>query len=126
MGNQDPLIRRLKELIKSDLQPVVSASWVKHSNELAELVRDATDSVARQVLDETRIEEIANSARQGASYIAISTLIDKVIQDAVSQGEPIAREMAFKFANIIMDALKEAISELIQERLQNYRKSEGE
>jgi glucosamine 6-phosphate synthetase-like amidotransferase/phosphosugar isomerase protein len=60
-----------KELMKEGLRDTVTSSWEKHWQRFRKSVEDATNAVARTVLDEEKIEEIAKSAQQGAAYVAI-------------------------------------------------------
>lgn len=117
MENKDTLKEILKMNMKAKLGSIVSGSLEKHSAELNKFIQEATDNVANKVLDEAKIEEIAKAAQQGATYVAINTLVRQTAQDAIREAEPFLRQVTEEFGKIVAEATSEAIIELILERL---------
>ena len=70
-----------------------------------------------KVLDETKIESVANAARQGATYTAIQSLIKRTAEDAKKEAAPILSQLSDEFSKIVAEATTEAIVELITERI---------
>jgi len=118
MENSDTFKEALKMIVKSRLKGIVAASLEKHSKELIGFIEDATDKVAAQVLDETKIEEIASAVRKGATYVAINTLVRQTAEDAIKEATSILSQISDEFSKIVAEATLEAIMELIMERLQ--------
>ena len=107
----------LKELIKSAmveaLRPEVSNRLHGFSDRVEASVRSAVEAVAEKVLDETKIEEIANSAREGATYTAVTYELQRAATDALREMQP-ALDL---LKRALDEATWEAINELLLERL---------
>ncbi len=119
MENSDTFKEALKMVIKSRLKGTVADSFEKHSAELIRFIQNASDNVASKILDETKIEEIADAARQGATYMAISALVKQTAEDAIKEAAPMLSQVSEEFNKIVAEATLEAIMELITERLQD-------
>ncbi len=107
-----------KQAMKQHLRRQVSSSWDKYMVEMQTTVQAAVDGVANQVLDETKIEEIANNVRAGASYVATQEFIRRVTEDAIKQAYPLVTQVAKALSDLMIEATAAAIKELLQERIQ--------
>lgn len=107
----------IKETMKAELEKTVSSSMVKYSEELAQLVEKSVKEITEWVWDEKKIGDIEQAARQGATYIAVNTLIEKVIDDATQIAVPKIKEFLDELQKIIISATSKAIRELMLEKL---------
>lgn len=112
-----------KEAMKQQLRSQVSSSWDRYWAEMQTTIQTAVDTVARQVLDEARIEDIAKTAKAGATYVAMQEVIRKTADDAIKQAQPVIAELAKALSDLMTGAANEAIIELLQERIQQALQS---
>lgn len=117
MDNFNTLKESLKRDMKIRLKGIVSASLEKRSAALNKTIDEATDFVASKVFDEAKIEELAQAAKAGASYVAIRSLSEQITQDAMQEAKPMIKELSEGFAKVVTEALSETIIELILEKL---------
>ena len=118
MQNLNRFKEDIKQAMKEQLRKRVSISWDKYLDEAKKLIDEATDSIISKVFDETKIEELAKSARAGATYVVLSQTIEKVVEDALNEAKPMIEEFVIALGKIMLEASGEAIKELIREKLQ--------
>jgi hypothetical protein len=119
--NKDTNWKRLqevfKQLMKDQLKGTVEKSFREHGTELIALVQEATDRIATSAFDETRMEEIARYARDGATYVALRQLIKQVSQDATDAAYPVINDFIETIKKLLLSATAEAVEELIITKL---------
>jgi ectoine hydroxylase-related dioxygenase (phytanoyl-CoA dioxygenase family) len=107
----------MKEVWKMTLKQSVSSIFDKRSKEMEGFITTATDHVMKQVMDETKIEEIAKLVRQGAAYTAIQTMIQQTKDAALAEAKPTLDQATKWFSQVMIESLGDAIVELINEQL---------
>jgi hypothetical protein len=113
----------VKMVIKQGISGNVSSKAALLTNELQTIISNAADAAASKVLDETRIEEIAQAAKDGATYTAIQQLISEVGNYAIAEATPIAKQAIDVFSKILLKAMEKAIREIVNEEV-NIRTNE--
>ncbi len=103
--------------MKSQLEGTISISLLKGIIDLMQTVKVATDNAVKTVIDEAKIEGIANAARQSATEVAYLNLFKQVIQDATVKAAPMLKQISDDFFKILVEAFGEAIKEKIEEKL---------
>lgn len=104
-------------MMKTQLRGTVKNSFEKNLSELLDLIQQTTDKIATSAFDESKMEEIAKYAREGATYIAVQRLTKEIIDDAMNEATPSIKEFTKALDGMIMDATRGAIIELIGERI---------
>ena len=118
MENQSKLKDGFKMVVKEQLKDTASKSMAQHWQEMHDSIQDAINNAASSIKEnplfiQFQKEDIAT----GATYVAVKEMQNKVASDLLEQVEPIISEFSHKFLEILTEATKEAISELIQEQI---------
>lgn len=109
----------IKEKSGGLVEEIITKRW----EDIFPKVDKATDSVAREILDEARLEEIANAAMRGATYTAVDSMINYTIKDILSTVKPLLNGAIAEFEKLLYEATTEAIRKIIAEAIRD-RKSE--
>jgi len=113
----DKLQKALKEVMKTELRKTVSSALNKHSDESLEQMLDAVKETTEWEWDENKSRVIEQTATQRATYMAIRSLIDKVVDNAARDASPKIDKLLSEKRKMIADAAAQAIRELIFEEL---------
>lgn len=109
----DKLQDALKEAMKTELRETVSSAFNKHYDELSEQMIDAVKSATEWEWDKNKLRVKEQAATQGASYMAICSLIEKVIDAAALDAGPKIDKFLSELRIMIAEAAGQAVRELI-------------
>lgn len=127
MNSADETYNRMKgELVGMIRDKMLRSRNEGLLNTWEQLVRDAAsraaDYVTKTVRDETKIEELARSAKQGATYAAISRDINALTTVMAEDAKPIIEEASQQVTALVnkamFEATQDAIRDLLNERVQ--------
>jgi len=115
----DKFQEALKEFMKAELEKTVSSSLDKHSEKLSQQVTNAIKKITEGmwIWDEKKFSDIEQATKQGATYMAVRSLIDKVANDAIQSAIPKIEGFLSELQKRIIEATEQAIRELIHEEL---------
>lgn len=81
------------------------------------VVKQATDMVANRIQDETQIERMAESARQGATYTAVLLDVNRFVKEITTQWEPQMKAMEEVVGRAFRDGISDAARQIVMERV---------
>ncbi|HZA25373.1 MAG TPA: hypothetical protein VFA32_22720 [Dehalococcoidia bacterium] len=107
----------LKTLVKDAIRPGVSSAAETTWNKLRGMIDPAAHSVAGNILDETKLEEIHSAAMQSAAYVVIHALIDETANQASKEASALLEEIRVTLIGMLGEVLPEATKEVVSEEL---------
>lgn len=129
----NPEIKKAKEEMKARVKPMATSmlEMAKATDRLdkwEETVRmfakKAADHIAENTQDESKVEELAGSARKGATYAAVNERAAQIAKDMLGDVTPIMTEFKAFISEILEEALLEATVEMVLARVRKLT-SEG-
>lgn len=105
-------------VLKTQLQKPAPEILEKHWQEMLKVIQEATN-YAKSIISEHDIfiDNVAKEARTGASYVAITGMLEKVHDDCIKEVTPFIEAFAKEMANLIKEATTETIKEVLQDQL---------
>ena len=107
--------QKAREIILDKAGNLINDTITRRFKVIFPKIDKAADFVVKKTMDETRVEEMASAAQQGAAHFAVNDVIDSTVEDVIKAVKPDLDEATEDFKKRLYELTTEAAKEIVKE-----------